>query len=276
MRVNVPTLMLWMVVLSGGMTASASEPEDLRALLAHPETPAIGLSYRDGLRALVGIEMPVVDEDNHNGWGFYVPVLVELFNDFDSDQGLPNEYWRAYLALDVRWRKRFDSGVLRRLELSAAIRHQSDHHTGRDDAGRGQLQLNDLRLRTEMLFPIGEMGFLLSGEVWVVAQSCTKEYHCGTFLGDWTAGGAVDLMFDLKAGDAKFMGWSGFAALHASGIIPNGLVIEEARLVFRTGARIKMRLGQWQLYGIMWLGNAVGIKRPQQVLHFGGGFRWPL
>ena len=270
---RVPLLFICWLLVPG--LAHANHPLDLRALMAHPETPVVSLNFRGTLRGSVGITIPAVDEESHGGFGFYVPVLIELHNGPCSDQGLPNENWRAFLALDATWRKRFDEGPVRRLDLGVAIQHQSDHHTGRDLGGTGQLQQNDLRLRAEIMMPVGkEAAFVLAGETRVFAVSCTLEYHCGTFLGDWSFGGAIDLLFDLKGAIEDYRGWSYFASIHGGGIFPNELVIRERRLIVQTGARVKTDFGQWQLFGSFWVGNAVGINRFEQAIHGGGGFRW--
>ncbi len=263
-------------ILHGANPAQASTPQvHLRALLAHPETPVVSLSFRNTLRASVGLTIPAVLEDEHDGWGFYIPILVELHNSPGSDQGLPNENWRAFLALDATYRLWVNSPQLRRVDFGFAVQHQSDHHTGRDNGGLGQLQLNDLRFRTELLFPVGESaGFLLVSELRAFGVSCTREYQCGTFRGDFSFGGAVDVLFDLHAADSEFQGWSWYLSLHASGIVPNKLVIEERRFVMVTGARHLGPLGQWQLFATLWYGSAVGINRFETVLQGGGGFRW--
>ena len=268
-------VLVTILLLSSGIARSATPQIHLRALLAHPETPVVSLNFRNTLRASVGVTIPVLLEDENQGWGFYVPALVELHNGPGSDQGLPNENWRAFLALDATYRAYFDNPRLRRIDIGIAVQHQSDHHTGRDNGGLGQLQINDIRVRTELLMPVGaNAGFLLAGEVRALGVSCTREYQCGTFLGDFSFGGALDLMFDLHADDPTFQGWSWYASIHGGGIVPNKLVIKEQRLIILTGARHVGPLGQWQLFATFWYGNAVGINRFETVLQGGGGFRW--
>ena len=269
-----PIYICFVLVIASASHAGTPQVH-LRALLAHPETPVVSLNFRNTLRASVGITVPILLEEENAGWGFYMPTLVELHNGPGSDQGLPNENWRAFLALDATYRAYFDNPRLRRIDVGIAVQHQSDHHTGRDNGGLGQLQLNDIRVRTELLMPVGESaGFLLVGEVRAFGASCTREYQCGTFRGDFSFGGAVDLMFDLHAADPSFQGWSWYASIHGGGIVPNKLVIEERRMVLITGARHVGTLGQWQLFGTFWYGNAVGINRFETVLQGGGGFRW--
>lgn len=254
--------------------APASDSNSLRALLAHPETAGFGLSFRGTLRGILGMRIPIVRTPDEGGIGFELHSYVELHNSPESDQGLPNENWRAFVALDTTWRWYFPTGALRRVDFSVAIQHESDHYTSREAVGLGQLNMNDVRFRAEMLFPLGDAGFLLATEIRVFVITCTNEPLCGDFSGNSTGGGAVDLMFDLKAAVPNFRGWSFFASLHAGGILPLEKIREERRLIVRTGARSRSDLGQWQIYGIFWLGNTVGINRNQVVINGGGGFRY--
>ncbi|MFT5432049.1 MAG: hypothetical protein ACI9OJ_002747 [Myxococcota bacterium] len=253
---------------------NTTQTDDLRALMAHTETATIGLAYRGGLRGLIGARIPMLREEDHNGFGFYLAALVELHNEPTSDQVLPNENWRAYVALDFNWRHHYRTGRVRQLDVTLSIEHESDHWTGRADGGVGQLNIQDLRARVSLLMPLKDAGFVVSTEMRTYIASCSQERRCGDFSGNATIGGAVDVLFDLQAGNAEFRGFSWFAAFHGSAIVPAGKMGGEARAVVHTGARHITKLGQWQYYAVFWYGNTVGINRSDIVIHGGGGFRY--
>jgi len=247
--------------------------DDLRGLMAHTETAAIGLVFRDGMRGRIGGRIPMMREGD-NGFGMYLTAMVELHNELTSDQILPNENWRAYVELEFTWRKSWQAGVVRQMDVALSLEHESDHWTGREDGGIGQLNINNVRTRVSLLMPVGDSAFVLATAARTYIASCSQEPRCGDFSGNMAWGGSIDLLWDLYAGIPDFHGWSFFTSLHLAGIVPAGKMSGEARAVLHVGGRHTSSIGQWQVFGIFWAGNTVGIDRAHQTINGGGGFRY--
>jgi hypothetical protein len=252
----------------------ASEQQRAPALDASPDRPAFGIEYRGALRATVGAEMPIWGHRANQEWAVLVLPLIELHNEPDPDSFVPNEYWRARIGLETwwtPWRRAADS-----FAVGLAVEHESDHSTARVDSTWGFTSLNDLALRTLTIITLGPADLALGAQLAVLFASCTRDpRECRSFAGATTLGAGASVVADF----ARSVGLAGvgpFLACSASGVVEAGEVASEKRLAVHAGVALEgPHGGLWQLFGLLFVGNDVGIHRATNLRKdLGVGLRW--
>jgi hypothetical protein len=262
-----------LLVCFGATHVARAQGSDV--LLAHPEAPVTSVGWRGQVRGTVALRIPVIDPVAHHGIGLAIEPLVELHNEVGSDQPLPNENWRGRLAIATWWERRHEDRSLRHGYLGLAVQHESDHQTARSGAGVDALQLNDLTIRGGMTLAPRAWGVHVRAEARVLAISCTRVASgCRDFHGSASAGGAVDVAFDLGANVSEPTRWYFVSALHLGGIVAHRAIVGEGRAILQAGFWKQTPFGRWQLVGLVWLGHDVGFDRARSVTQAGAAIRW--
>jgi hypothetical protein len=270
-----PILAAGVLLLLGAMPARGDPLSEARRLSADPNTPATGATWRAYMHGSMGGAIPLLGDDEDR-LTLRVPLMVELSNRIGNV--LPNNYWRGELALAVGLRVPLFG---RTGQLTFEVHHESDHRTTQandaQDLPRGFLQLNSIALSAARPF-------------WVAGQPVVPKLTARLHLVTCTK--AVDLCSsgDEGWGSTAFeasgeLTWTGapakpntirpVASLFFDLLLPHHLVRRESRIVGNFGAWIHTRRrGDFEVYGIVWLGNDVGYTRATALHQLGVGARW--
>jgi hypothetical protein len=257
--------------------SGAGEPaHDHRAMLAaHPDAPWVTVAWRGQLRGTVAADIrPLFPA--RRGFTVRILPLIELHNARGSDEPLPNEAWRGKLALEAGWLWSAASTAARqRLHVAIALAHESDHNTARaePDVDPTALQLNELSLRVVWTVATRAVVLRSRADLRGLAISCTDlSSSCSNFEGAASFGADADVVLDFAP--SMNGAWFPFVSTHGGGIVPNGDLVPEWRLVLHAGVYTRGSSGVWALYGLGLVGHDVGIDRADRVARFGGGIRW--
>jgi hypothetical protein len=263
---------LWLLVavLAWSLRSHAQTPEPAwlsPRINADPNGSAYGFEYRGAVRGRFSDTFDLYGGGEQPGYGIALTPLFELHEPRHSENVLPSQYWRARVTLEqgYTWVK-----ASRRVRLTALLMHESDHETAHAYSKPGFLALNDVAVR--VLYGQRHAGFAwnvaLDAEVYVV--SCTKARSvCENFRGDSSFGG--QLSGALGVARLRFWRFVPFAAASATGILPNGLVAAERRLLGRLGAYAQFGDSSLALFALGSLGNDVGIVRLRTLNVVGAG-----
>lgn len=271
-----PALLAALAVVLLPAVGSAVPPERpaaerTRALDASTEASQFGVEWRGAARARFGAELPLAGERLTTPLALTLTPLLELHNAPHPDAAVPNESWRGRFDLEGWWRV---SATRRRVhELGLALEHESDHDTARVDSLPWFLSLNDVALLGAHFVDLGRVRFRLATSLRYYVFTCTRITACDE-PGDGasTVGGAVAVSAAL-GGPARHT--TPFVAYELAGLAARLDVHDEARLVAHLGvARDGARTGLWQVYGLGFLGNDVGLRRHRSVAQLGVGVRW--
>lgn len=257
---------------------TAAEPafaeSDLSLAEANPENPVIGTAYRGAVRARMGIRIPVLLPGSHDGWGLRMVPFIEIHNDPGSSQPLPSDNWRARARIVGSWERQYESW-LSSVWVGFGIEHESDHRTAPGDDGRNVLVLNDL---------LGSAGVSIAprrGELWLRTEArayfatCTAHQRdCFDSSRSSSFGSTYELVYRVGRRGAGADAFRFFTSIHGSFIVGRGEIIDERRAVAHLGTMARRETGLWQIYGIAWVGNDVGIDRQDRVYHAGAAFAW--
>ena len=263
------------VLLLFAHAARADALSEARRLSANPDNPAMGMSWRAEMRGTVGGAVPILggEEDRLT---LRLPLMVELNN--RTGNVLPNNFWRGEIGLVLGWRV---PAFGRKALLSFDIQHESDHQSAGPEqqasgAPTGFLELNSVAVS-------GALPFELLGEL---VPRLTARLHlvtCTLAVTPCTDGqpGWGSTAFEAS-GELTWLGAAAppgrirpLASVFVDALLPHALVRREERIVGNLGAWLHTaHRGDFELYGIVWLGNEVGYERAHAVHQLGVGLRW--
>jgi len=251
--------------------AYAQPLEDSVAELgADPNAAGLRFAWRGGTRGALGLTVPLARQDAGGAFSLTLDPLIELHEPRGSDQPLPSQFWRGRLALSGA---RGFGDASRRLRLSLALEHESDHETAHEYSRPGFLALNDIALGAGMLTRLAELEFASALALRLLVASCTtRQVRCADFEGSTALAGGAQLVVGWRR--PLPLGLSPFVALAADAVISNDLVHNERRVLIRVGLRRSVASGALTLYGLAWFGNDVGIERERRIDQLGAGIGW--
>ncbi len=289
---SAPAGLLVMVLLgftpavASGAPAPAPKPdEDLaerpdvvdpqsHLLSANPDTPGVTFMWRGQLRGTLAARVPLVGRPQRPGLMMAIVPLIELYNQQGSGEVLPNEGWRGQLGLSAGWLWG-ERPTERRYLLGGYVRHESDHATAGTDAPSEALQFNEVTLLGAVQLPQPRLMVRVEVRARALFSSCTDiQSTCRGIKGDGSFGSEVDLILDLGGAEPIRKHWYFFSSVHGAGVVPNGQVIRELRTTLHVGVYVPVKFGVWELFGLGFFGNDIGIYRGDTVYQGGAGARW--
>jgi hypothetical protein len=236
-------------------------------LNADPNGAAYGLEYRGAMRGRFSDAFELYGGEREAGYGITLAPMFELHEPRNSQNILPSQYWRARVSLAQGYGWSFKD---LRVRLSGVLTHESDHETAHAYSRPGFLALNDFAVRVLVAGRSSAWAWYTSADAQLYFLSCTQPSRdCENFHGDNTLGGHVQ--GGVAWTGVQFLRFSPFAAASASGIIANGVVHAERRLLGRVGAYAQFGNSLLALFILGSLGNDVGIVRDRTLNVVGGG-----
>jgi hypothetical protein len=234
---------------------------------ADPNGAAYGFEYRGAVRGRFGDAFELFGGERQAGFGLTLAPLFELHEPRHSENVLPSQYWRARVALEQGFAWMWAS---RRLRVSGVLAHESDHETAHAYAQPGFVALNDITARVQYGQRHARWAWNLGLDASVYVLSCTRDRSvCENFRGDSSFGGQLQGALGLTG--FKLWRFVPFAAASASGILPNGQVIAERRLLGRLGTYAQFGDSSFALFVLGSLGNDVGLVRDRTLNVVGAG-----
>jgi hypothetical protein len=253
---------------SHGAAQEAVEHEWLSPRInADPNGAAYGFEYRGAVRGRFGDAFALHGGEGDPGYNLTLAPLFELHEPRDSENVLPSQYWRARVAVELGFGWVW---AARRLRVSGLLAHESDHETAHEYSQPGFVALNDVTARVQYGQRHARWAWNLGLDASAFVLSCTQDRSvCENFQGDASFGGQLQ----GAAGLTGFKLWRfvPFAAASASGIVPNGLVIAERRLLGRVGVYARFGDSLLALFVLGSVGNDVGIVRDRTLNVVGAG-----
>jgi hypothetical protein len=156
--------------------------------------------------------------------------------------------------------------------IGFGLEHESDHETAHAYSHAGFFTQNAMAAQLLTSLRIAAFALTLGPTLRLYLASCTRDRTtCRNFRGDASVGAQLDAVMDAP-------GWS-FASLvpylSAAGteIVRHAAVRGERRLVMQLGLSHRTQLLLLQLFGLLYLGNDVGILQAQRVVQLGLGAR---
>jgi hypothetical protein len=235
---------------------------------ADPNAPDTSLVWRGSLRGTVSGNVPIVGAPFESPVSVNVLPLIEIHNDPGETSPLPSQNWRGRLSLYAAWTWHYAT------MLQAGIEHESDHYTARAEVADAFIELNDFFFTGSHIWATEDWALTLRASTQLFVWSCTEESTpCRDFQGATTIGGSLGAVWDFRGQDPH--GVAPFLAVDAGGILANDETLGEGRIVLHAGLWTTGSRGDvWQLYGLGWVGNDVGITRPERLLQAGLGIRY--
>jgi hypothetical protein len=250
-------------------------------LSADPDTPAMGASWRGRSHALAGADIPLYVAPNPKG--FLVNLLGSIQLDNREPNAIPNNTWRGLLGVHVEYRLPLAKGGV--LRLGGLVDHESDHETRYFPADQPQNPIGfynrnsvaaraiwEIPLRNQRL-TVKAVSRLHVATCNILPDVCAQRSHWG---GSRTVELSLEAIWEANGGAHPTGRWGPFAALFLERLFPNGLVTPEARVVSQGGVWIRMPVGMFQVFGILWFGNDAGYLSHDHVHEIGLGLRWTL
>jgi hypothetical protein len=265
-----PLVSVWLVCM-GALVARADAPGEppfmSTRLNADPNGAAYGLEYRGAVRGRFSDSFELYGGEQERGYGIALAPMFELHEPRNSHNVLPSQYWRARVSLAQSYG--FALKDLR-VRIYALLTHESDHETAHAYSKPGFLALNDFALGALVAGRSARWTWYTSADAQLYFLSCSDPSRsCENFHGDTSLGGQVQLGSALPA--FSWLHFSPFAAASVTGIMANGLVHAERRLLGRLGAYAQFGDSLLSLFVLGSLGNDVGIVRNRTLNVVGGG-----
>jgi hypothetical protein len=258
-------------LLGAGCAHTRAEPHDTpfmsTRLNADPNGVSYGIEYRGAGRARFSDSFDLYGAEYDPGYSIAIAPLFELHEPLHSENFLPSQYWRARVSLAQGYGWTFPN---LRLRLYGALTHESDHETSHAFSRPGFMALNDVAVRLLVAGRASAVAWYASADAQLYLLSCTDpNRQCKNFEGDTSFGGQVQAGLHVPAW--TFWRLTPFSAISVTGILGNGQVCSERRLLGRLGLYIKLGDSVLSLFALGSVGNDVGIVRDRTLNVFGGG-----
>ncbi len=256
-------------------------PGPLDLATASPDSPALEVGWRDGIRAKGGGRIRILGDSDDLGGGFFdFQGFIELHNGPGYHGVIPYEFWRGRFAFEGGYRFHFDGLRPWTFRLTGALEHESDHPTGPNTDGSrptvGWVNLNSLSVLAGLRHGrVAPTHAAITARLHVV--TCTRDpSYCGSGGGLYGEPGfEVELAFtqELSLWGA-LQKWSLFASLWGQATVGTRLIFPGRRLSIRLGTMRHRASDTVSLFFQALVGTDLGYYRQHDTVQLGAGLAW--